>query len=208
MEQNAFQQAVIAAAQQLGLADYELYFQFADGISVISSAGMRSRNFPALRGRRELPVHCGRQDGLCLTQLLSEASAADIVRRAVDNAKTLEKDDPSFWVRAARAIPIARKIMRSCLRGTAHPESARGAGGAVCRPSQRGGRHGECRGGQPQHHPHLELKGLDLHYDRTVTSAVANPVVEENGEKDSDYDFCRGQSGSTGYGRPCPKGCG
>ena len=34
MEQNAFQQAVIAAAQQLGLADYELYFQFADGISV------------------------------------------------------------------------------------------------------------------------------------------------------------------------------
>ena len=34
MEQNAFQQAVIAAAQQLGLTDYELYFQFADGISV------------------------------------------------------------------------------------------------------------------------------------------------------------------------------
>ncbi len=99
---------------------------------------------------------------------------------------------PSFWARAARAIPIARKNTRTCPRGTAHPESACGAGGTVCRPSQRGGRHGERRGGQPQHHPHLELQGLDLHYDRTVTSAVANPVVEENGEKDSDYDFAVG----------------
>ena len=106
MEQNAFQQAVIAAAQQLGLADYELYFQFADGISVDIFGRDEIKEFSsATEGGVCFRCIVDGKMGYASTQLLSEASAADIVRRAVDNAKTLEKDDPVFLGEGGQSYP-------------------------------------------------------------------------------------------------------
>ena len=106
MEQNAFQQAVIAAAQQLGLTDYELYFQFADGISVDIFGRDEIKEFSsATEGGVCFRCIVDGKMGYASTQLLSEESAADIVRRAVDNAKTLEKDDPVFLGEGGQSYP-------------------------------------------------------------------------------------------------------
>ena len=84
MEQNAFQQAVIAAAQQLGLTDYELYFQFVDGIGVDIFGRDEIKEFSsATEGGVCFRCIVDGKMGYASTQLLSEESAADIVLIAV-----------------------------------------------------------------------------------------------------------------------------
>lgn len=194
MEQNAFQQAVIAAAQQLGLADYELYFQFADGISVDIFGRDEIKEFSsATEGGVCFRCIVDGKMGYASTQLLSEASAADIVRRAVDNAKTLEKDDPVFLGEGGQSYPDCPEEHENLPEGAQLIQKARAVQAALyaAHPSVVDGTESAVAASRSTIRI-WNSKGLDLHYDRTVTSAVANPVVEENGEKDSDYDFAVG----------------
>ena len=194
MEQNAFQQAVIAAAQQLGLADYELYFQFADGISVDIFGRDEIKEFSsATEGGVCFRCIVDGKMGYASTQLLSEASAADIVRRAVDNAKTLEKDDPVFLGEGGQSYPDCPEEQEILPEGAQLIQKARAVQAALyaAHPSVVDGTESAVAASRSTIRI-WNSKGLDLHYDRTVTSAVANPVVEENGEKDSDYDFAVG----------------
>ena len=194
MEQNAFQQAVIAAAQQLGLADYELYFQFADGISVDIFGRDEIKEFSsATEGGVCFRCIVDGKMGYASTQLLSEASAADIVRRAVDNAKTLEKDDPVFLGEGGQSYPDCPEEHEILPEGAQLIQKARAVQAALyaAHPSVVDGTESAVAASRSTIRI-WNSKGLDLHYDRTVTSAVANPVVEENGEKDSDYDFAVG----------------
>ena len=194
MEQNAFQQAVIAAAQQLGLADYELYFQFADGISVDIFGRDEIKEFSsATEGGVCFRCIVDGKMGYASTQLLSEESAADIVRRAVDNAKTLEKDDPVFLGEGGQSYPDCPEEHENLPEGAQLIQKARAVQAALyaAHPSVVDGTESAVAASRSTIRI-WNSKGLDLHYDRTVTSAVANPVVEENGEKDSDYDFAVG----------------
>ena len=194
MEQNAFQQAVIAAAQQLGLADYELYFQFADGISVDIFGRDEIKEFSsATEGGVCFRCIVDGKMGYASTQLLSEASAADIVRRAVDNAKTLEKDDPVFLGEGGQSYPDCPEEHENLPEGTQLIQKARAVQAALyaAHPSVVDGTESAAAASRSTIRI-WNSRGLDLHYDRTVTSVLANPVVEENGEKDSDYDFAVG----------------
>ena len=194
MEQNAFQQAVIAAAQRLGLADYELYFQFADGISVDIFGRDEIKEFSsATEGGVCFRCIVDGRMGYASTQLLSEESAADIVRRAVDNAGTLEKDDPVFLGEGGQSYPDCPEDHECLPDGTQLIQKARAMQAALyaAHPSVVDGTESAAAASRSTIRI-WNSRGLDLRYDRTVTSVFANPVVEENGEKDSDYDFAVG----------------
>lgn len=194
MEQNAFQQAVIAAAQRLGLADYELYFQFADGISVDIFGRDEIKGFSsATEGGVCFRCIVDGRMGYASTQLLSEESAADIVRRAVDNAGTLEKDDPVFLGEGGQSYPDCPEDHECLPDGTQLIQKARAMQAALyaAHPSVVDGTESAAAASRSTIRI-WNSRGLDLRYDRTVTSVFANPVVEENGEKDSDYDFAVG----------------
>lgn len=188
MELMQFQQAVIRAAQKQGLADYELYFRYADGVSV------------DVYGRDEVKDFCSATEGgVCFrcavqgkmgyasTQLLSEEAAEEIVRRAMDNAAALEKEEPIFLSsgeeeypavpNSEETMPDSKVLIQKALRlqealYAAHP------GVGIGTENEVGANHTTIR--------IWNSRGLDLNYDRTFATAVAVPVVEENGEKDNE----------------------
>ena len=194
MEQNAFQQAVIAAARQLGLADYELYFQFADGVSVDIFGKDEIKGFSsATEGGVCFRCIVDGKMGYASTQLLTPEAAEDIVRRAVDNARTLEKDDPAFLGAGGQSYPDCPDCTETMpdsaalIRKTLEMQQAL----YVAHPSVVDGTESEASAS----HSSIRIwnsRGLDLSYDRTVTMLIAQPVVEEAGEKDNDYDIAVG----------------
>lgn len=195
MEQNAFQQAVIAAARRLGLTDYELYFQFADGVSVDVYGKGEIKGFSsATEGGVCFRCIVDGKMGYASTQLMTEESAADIVRRAMDNAVTLEKNDPVFLGEGGQSYPDCPADTTAMPTGAELIDKARKVQAALyaAHPSVVDGSESESAAT----HTTVRIwnsRGLDLAYDRTVTIVDAMAVVEENGEKDNDYDFAVNQ---------------
>jgi PmbA protein len=195
MDFQAFQQAVIAAAQNIGLTDYELYFRFADGVSVDVYGKDEVKEFSsATEGGVCFRCIADGKMGYASTQLMTEEGAEDIVRRAVDNARTLEKTDAVFLGEGGQSYPECPVC------GETMPDSASLIHKAMevqqalyaAHPSVVDGTESETAA------THSTIRiwnshGLDLDYDRTVTTVVAAPVVEEKGEKDNDYGIAVGK---------------
>ena len=191
MEQNAFQQAVIAAARQLGLTDYELYFQFADGVSVDIFGKDEIKGFSsATEGGVCFRCIVDGKMGYASTQLITQEAAEDIVRRAVDNARTLEKEDPTFLGEGGQSYPDCPACTETMPDSAALIQQALEVQQALyaAHPSVVDGTESEASASRSSIRI-WNSKGLDLSYDRTVTALIAQPVVEEAGEKDNDYDI-------------------
>ena len=96
MDFEQFKQAVIARCGQLGIEEYELYYCCAESTSV----GAFQQEINQFTGSVDGGV-CFRcivdgKMGYASTEDLSEAEAAAVVDRAVDNAACLETEDPVF----------------------------------------------------------------------------------------------------------------
>ena len=96
MDYQSFKQAVIARAEALGLADYELYYQSGSDIS-IGVFGHEVNEFSASEGGG-VCFRCivNGKMGYASTEALKETEAAAIVDRAYDNAANLESEEQVF----------------------------------------------------------------------------------------------------------------
>lgn len=194
MEQAAFQQAVADTARQLGLTDYELYFQLAEGISVDIYGKDEVKEFSSsTEGGVCFRCVAGGKMGYASTQLLTVESAADLVRRARDNALTLEKEDPCFLGEGGQTYPdcpagsTAMPDSTALIRKALELQTAQYAAAPCVVDGTESSASATRRS--------LRIwnsRGLDLSYERTVTMMVAAPVVAENGKKDNDYDLTVG----------------
>lgn len=94
MDFTAFEQAVRAAAEARGITEYELYFLTAEETSV-SAFQHEVNNFTSsVEGGVCLRCQAGGRMGYASTQALDPAEAEDLVRRAADNASSLETSEP------------------------------------------------------------------------------------------------------------------
>lgn len=96
MDYNAFKEAVLAAAKAAGLTEYELYYQSSASTNVGAFQHEMNKFSSGISGGVCFRCVVNGRMGYASTEALSEAEAASIVERAMENAKVLEADEPVF----------------------------------------------------------------------------------------------------------------
>lgn len=91
-----FKQAVIAAAKALGVTDYELYYSSGADTSVEGYKHEISEFSSSVDGGVCFRCVADGRVGYASTEALSEAEAASLVRRAAENARTLESEEAAL----------------------------------------------------------------------------------------------------------------
>lgn len=96
MEFSVFKKLVIARCKELGLADYELYYQMAESISTSAYQHAISEFTSATEGGVCFRCIVKGKMGYASTESLTVEQAAAIVDRAVDNALVMEAEEQVF----------------------------------------------------------------------------------------------------------------
>ena len=96
MDFSVFKKLVIARCEELGLADYELYYQMAESISTETYQHAISEFTASTEGGVCFRCIVNGKMGYASTESLTEVQAKAIVDRAVDNASVLEAEEPVF----------------------------------------------------------------------------------------------------------------
>lgn len=96
MDFNTFKKCVIEKCQELGISDYELYYQAAESTSVSAFQHEINQFTSSTEGGVCFRCIVNGKMGYASTEELSEAQAAAIVARAADNASVLEAEEPVF----------------------------------------------------------------------------------------------------------------
>ncbi len=96
MDFQAFKEAVIAKCAEMGIADYELYYQSAESTSVSAFQHEINQFTSSIEGGVCFRCIWGGKMGYASTEALNEAEASAVVERAVDNASVLEAEEQVF----------------------------------------------------------------------------------------------------------------
>ena len=96
MNYQEFKNCIMSRCEELGVAEYELYYQTAESTSVSVYQHEINQFSSAVEGGVCFRcIHEGKM-GYASTENLSEKSAAKLVERALDNAAHLEAEEPVF----------------------------------------------------------------------------------------------------------------
>lgn len=96
MDFSVFKKLVIARCEELGLKDYELYYQMAESVSAETYQHSISEFTSSTEGGVCFRCIVNGKMGYASTESLTEAQAKTIVARAVDNAMVLEAEEQVF----------------------------------------------------------------------------------------------------------------
>ncbi len=96
MEYNAFKEKVLQTAREAGLVDYELYYQNSESTQAMAFQHEVNNFTSGERGGVCFRCVVDGKMGYASTEELSETQAVSIVRKAMDNARALENEDPVF----------------------------------------------------------------------------------------------------------------
>ena len=96
MDYQSFKQAIIAKATELGIAEYELYYQAGSSTSVDAFQHSINEFSAAEEGGVCFRCIVDGKMGYASTQALTVEEANAIVTQAVENAKVLETDEQVF----------------------------------------------------------------------------------------------------------------
>ena len=106
-----FKNCIIARCEELGVKDYELYYQTAESTSVSAFKSEINQFSASLEGGACFRcIHAGKM-GYASAEHLSEKTAAKLVERAMDNASSMESEEPVFLGEAERPTGICRHPM-------------------------------------------------------------------------------------------------
>lgn len=188
-----FKKVVIARCEMLGVTDYELYYQTAESTSVSAYQQEIDQFSGSLEGGVCFRCISGGKMGYASTENLSEASAAMVVERALDNASALEAEEPVFLCGGGKTYAqlkpsdirmpdtddlVARVLETQKQLYAAHPAVIDGT-------STEGV-------SEKQEIAIFNSKGLDLHEQTTLVGLVAAAVVSRDGEMANDYRIALG----------------
>ena len=186
MDFNAFKQAVAAAAAAAGVADYELYYSAAESTSVGAFQHEINKFTSAVEGGVCLRCLVNGRMGYASTESLAAENAAELVRRAADNAAVLECEEPAFLVEGGQSytalaaddqpMPAAAALIETVLAG----QDALYAAGAIDGSSSMAFAE-RCTIAI------CNSRGLDVCREGTVTGCMSAAVVTDGSEKANEY---------------------
>ena len=194
MNFNEFKNAVIAAALEMGITEYELYYQAAESTSVGVFQHEVNQFTSSLDGGVCFRCIVGGKMGYASTEALNAEQAVAVVRKAVDNASVLESEEPVFLGEGGQTyeplevkgydLPGTDELIAAALDTQ---EKLYKASPAVIDGCQTQGIS-----------EHFELaiansKGLDLHYENKVAGLIAVAVVTNGTEMENDYQIKLGK---------------
>ena len=186
MEYNAFKEAVISAARASGIAEYELYYNAGEDVSVdVFKHEINEFSSSADGGVCFRCVVDGKM-GYASTEELSEEQAISLVARAVDNAGTLETEEREYLAAGGLeyetldlkpyALPTTEELINTALKGE---RAVYDADPAVIDGSSAGAACGSVKIAI------CNSNGLDLSYENNMATFYAQSVVS-NGKEMSD----------------------
>ena len=106
MDYQSFKKAVIAKAEQLGIAEYELYYQSGSSTSVDTFRHEINEFSASEEGGVCFRCIVGGKMGYASTEELSAQQAAAIVERAADNASVLESEEQVFLCEGGKTYAV------------------------------------------------------------------------------------------------------
>lgn len=185
-----FKNAVIAKAQAMGLADYELYYEYSESTDIGVFQHEISEFSANAGGGVCFRAIVGGKMGYASTEALTESEAAAIVERAVDNASVLEAEEPVLLGEGGKTyqtpdkanydLPETDVLIRTVLDAQ---EKLYATDAAVIDGSQSQIMAGSSR---------LAIynsKGLDLQYENNLVGLMVAAVVTDGTEKSDDYQL-------------------
>ena len=194
MNFSEFKELVIAKAQAMGIADYELYYETGADTS-IGVFGHEINEFSASEGGG-VCFRCivdGKM-GYASTESLNESEARAIVARAVDNASVLESEEAVFLCEGGKTyaplqavsyeLPSTEELIRTVLETqeklyASHPSVIDGC---------------ETQGVAERSEIAIyNSKGLDLHYENNISGLIVASVVREGEEMADAYEIKLGR---------------
>ena len=190
MDFNAFKEAVIAKCAELGIADYELYYENSQSTSI--GAFQHEINQFSCSTEGGVCFRCiyGGKMGYASTEDLSAAQAAAVVEKAVDNASVLEAEEEVFLCQGGQEyealedrsypLPGTEEIIATVLDAQ---NKLYAADPAVMDGSETQGI------AERSEIAIYNSKGLDLHSTTTLAGLVSVAVVSNGQEMANDFQI-------------------
>ena len=200
MDFNSFKEAIIARCKELGVQEYELYYQAAESTSV--SAYQQEINEFTSNAEGGVCFRCieGGKMGYASTEELSPEQAVQLVNRALDNARNLETVDKVFLGQGGQSyekldltpapLPATETLIQSVLSAqkALYEADSSVVDGTVT--------EGIC---EKSSIAIYNSNGLDLSYVNQITGLVTVAVVSRDGEMANHFKIKLGQPGSVDY---------
>ena len=185
-----FKEIVVAKAQAMGIADYELYYQAEESTSVSAFQHEINQFTASLEGGVCFRCIVGGKMGYASTEAMCEAEAEAIVERAAENASVLEADEPVFLGEGGKTyaavedksypLPSTEELIAKVL---STQEAIYQADPAVVDGSSTQGIS------QRSSIAIVNSKGLDLSTEIAMSGLVVAAVVQQGQEKANDYQI-------------------
>ena len=194
MDFSTFKNLVIAKCEEMGITEYELYYQAAESTSIAAFQHEINQFTSSIEGGVCFRCIVGGKMGYASTESLSEAQAAAIVERAADNAAVLEAEEPVFLGEGGKTyavlpeedntLPATDALIAKVL---STQEQLYAANPAVIDGCQTQGIS------ERSETAIFNSKGLDLHSESILTGLVMVAVVTDGKEMANEYQIKLGK---------------
>lgn len=190
MEFKAFKEAVVKAAAELGIKEYELYYSASEGTSVDTFKDEINEFSSSVNGGACFRCIVDGKMGYASTEELSDEQAVSVVKRAADNARVLENNDKQFLVSGGEEyeplelkpciLPTTEEMIKTALEGQ---KALYAADPAVIDGTSTGVQIAK------EITNIFNSNGLDLSYENSMSVFFAAPVVTDGKEMSNEFDF-------------------
>ena len=194
MDFNAFKNAVIAKCADMGITEYELYYEMGESTSVDAFMHTLNEFSSSVSGGVCFRCIVNGKMGYASTQILSQESAAAVVERAADNASALESDDTVFLGEGGQEyepleltpyeLAPTDELISTVLTAQEKLYAANEAVVDGCQAQAMTG-HSEVA--------IYNSKGLDLHYENNYSGLIAVAVVSNGNEMENSFKLKLGK---------------
>ena len=194
MDFNGFKECVIARCKELGISEYELYYTSGESTTVGVFQDSISEFTASVEGGVCFRCIVGGKMGYASTEELSAEQAKAVVDKAADNAAVLEAEEEVFLGEGGQTYePVAMKNdpmpATEALVGTALDTQKKLY---AANPAVVDGCQTETLA-QRTETAIYNSKGLDLHYENTISGVVAVAVVSDGKEMANDFQIKLGK---------------
>ena len=193
MEFKDFKRIAAEAAEKAGIGDYELYYVSEESTEVEMFNGETTGFTASLTGGVAFRCILGGHLGSAYTQELSPEQAKSLVRRAMDNALTLEMEEEAFFAEGGAVYPECRPAAMPVLTPEQLTQAAFDANEALKVSHEKITDRCSTQAVTQQTKTCLvNSRGVDLSWDSSVDAVILGAVVSDGTEDNDDFDVKAG----------------